>query len=179
MRRREMAAMPVLVVKDQRSEEHNRYQQLVASRRQFEDRFQALARRTFDAAFECPVREEGTELGATLAEALRPLIGFTPQAETALDGWEQLIHPDDHAVVAAHLQRVLGGRRDLCVFRVVTAAGTVRWFGVLTRSVRDASGRHLAHVYGLIQGYSTRLETPAAPTTADAALLHMVAPSDF
>ncbi len=178
MSRREMAAMPVLVVKDQRSDEHNRYQQTVASRRQFEDRFQALARQTFDAAFECAIQDAGTEVGAALAGALRPLLGSSPQACDTPADWAQLVHPDDHAVVAAHLLRVLGGQRDLCVFRVVDLTGAVRWFGVLTRAVWDASERRITHVYGLIQDHSAHHEAPPARAEADA-LSPVVGPSGF
>ncbi len=182
MSRREMAGMPVLVFKDQRSEQQNRYQQIVAFRRQFEDRFQALARPTFDAAFECPIRKEGAEFGQAVAGALQPLIGFSSQEVEAPEGWEQLVHPDDHAVVAAHVQRVLGGQRDLCVFRVFTPARAVCWFGVLTRPVWDASGRRIGQVYGLVQDYSVRLEAPLPCEEADAAhsaLPHIVSPSGF
>ncbi len=178
MSRREMAAMPVLVVKDQRSDEHNRYQQTVASRRQFEDRFQALARRTFDAAFECAIQEDGMEVGAALAGALRPLLGFSPQECDTPTDWAQLVHPDDHAAVAAHLLRVLGGQRDLCVFRVVDPAGAIQWFGVLTRAVWDASDRRIAHVYGLIQDHSAHHEGLPPRAEADAAP-HAVCSSSF
>ncbi len=178
MSRREMAAMPVLVVKDQRSDEPNRYQQTVVSRRQFEDRFQALARRTFDAAFECAIQDDGTEVGAALAGALRPLLGFSLQACDTPADWAQLVHPDDHAVVAAHLLRVLGGQRDLSVFRVVDPSGVVRWFGVLTRAVWDASGRHIAHVYGLIQDHSAHHEA-SSPHAEAGTLPHVVCPSGF
>lgn len=178
MRTQEEARRPVLVVKDQYGGPQNRHQQTGttctyrASRRQFEDRFQALARRTFDAAFECPVRKEGAEVDAALADALRVLLGFSPQEGTRR--WQPLVHPDDHAAVATHIQRVLGGRRALCVFRGLAPDAPARWFGALMRPVWDASGRHISHVYGLVQDYSARLET--APLCIEADAVHLASP---
>ena len=180
MRRREV--VPVLVVKDPCRQEHVRYQRTIASRRQFEDRFQALAQRTFDAAFECRVREDDTEIGAALAEALQPLLGFSSQDLELPEDRMSLIHPDDRAVVVMHLRRVLSGHRDLCVFRAITPTGLVRWFGVLTRPVWDAATRRITHVYGLIQDHSARSETAAAGLDTDAAypaLPHLALPSAF
>ena len=51
--------MPVLRDLDHGREQHIRYKQKVASRRQFEDRFQSLAKQTFDAAFECHLSKNG------------------------------------------------------------------------------------------------------------------------
>lgn len=177
MRRR--AVVPVLVVKDQCREEQVRYRRSIASRRQFEDRFQKLAQRTFDAAFECRIRQgNAEEIGCALAEALQCLPGFSSHDLETPEGWEALIHPDDRAIVALHLQRVLFGHRDLCVFRAVTPTGVVRWFGVLTRPAWDAAGRHIRHIYGLVQDHSGCTHAPSADAgSAHAALPHFVSPS--
>lgn len=181
MRRR--AVVPVLVDKDQCREEQVRYQRSIASRRQFEDRFQALARRTFDAAFECRIGEGSTdELGQALAEALQPLLGVSPHDCENSEDWTSCIHPDDRVIMAEHLTRVLYGQRDLCVFRAITPAGLVRWFGVLTRPAWDAAGRRIRHVYGLVQDYSARTDVPVAASeagTTQPALPSLVAPSAF
>ena len=175
------AVVPVLVFKDQCREEQVQSQRSIASRRQFEDRFQALARRTFDAAFECRIREGSTEeIGQALAEALQPLLGYVPHNSQPPEGWASCIHPDDQAIVALHLKRVRYGHRDLCVFRAVTPAGLVRWFGVLTRPAWDAASRCTRHVYGLVQDHSAHTDaSPAGPEagTAQPALPHLVAPS--
>jgi PAS domain-containing protein len=153
MCRRERANRLVLVSNGSCRIEHIREQRAVAFRRQFEERFQALAQRAFDAAFECAVGETGGEVAEALSGALRSLMGLSPNDQDG-PGWEPLVHPDDHAVVAAHLQCVLEGRRDLCVFRVVMPVETVRWFGVLTRTVQEVSSRRVAYVYGLVRDYT-------------------------
>ncbi len=179
MRRREV--VPMLVVKDQCREEQVRFQRSIASRRQFEDRFQALARRTFDAAFECRIRVGGIEeIGQALAEALKPLLGFSPHDMETPEDWASCIHPDDQAIVAKHLQRVRYGHRDLCVFRAVTPVGAVRWFGVLTRPAWDAATGRIRHVYGLLQDHSARTDAALARSEAtQLAQPHLVAPSAF
>lgn len=161
MRRREVVRIPVLNVQHERDDEHIRYDKTAASRRRFEDRFQALAKQTFDAAFECRVWHDGAGVGEALAGALRPLLGFAPNDPRAPQRWQALIHPDDHLMVEDHLQRVLGGQRDLCVFRGITPTRAVRWFGVLTRPVWDASGRRVAYTYSVVQDHSATALLPA------------------
>ena len=154
MSKRGRANVPVLQDLDQWREQHIQYKQKVASRRQFENRFQALAKQTFDAAFECPIHNGDDDIGRALTEALLPLAGFSSADRAPYERWEQLIHPEDFPVVAAHIQRVLGGLRDVCVFRMITRSGAARWFGTLTRPVWDEGGRRAAHVYGLVQDHA-------------------------
>ena len=164
MCRREMTQVPVLVAKDQRRFANIQKQHPPVSRRQFEGRFQALAQRTFDAAFECHIRKGNVEVNEALTRALRPLIGFSPQRREFPVHWQQFVHPEDHEVVATHLKRVLCGRRDLCVFRVHTPLGRVRWFGLLTRRVAENEDEGSAYVYGLIRDYSARSGIAASCT---------------
>ena len=84
------------------------------------------------------------------------------------ESWERLVHPDDHSVVATHIQRVLGGQRDVCVFRVISRLGAVRWFGVLMRPVWGDADRCLVHVYGLVRDLSASTEAEAPPARRDA-----------
>lgn len=127
---------------------------LPTSRRAFEDRFQRLARGTFDATFECCVGHDGTEIILALTRTVQELAGCSCDGATATEQWVHLIHPSDHRVVATHVQRVLDGHRDLCVFRVLVPAAGVRWFGTLTRPVWDGAGCQVTHVYGLVQDYA-------------------------
>ena len=167
MSTRGRASEPVLQGLDQGLEQHIRYKQKVASRRQFEDRFQSLVKQTFDAAFECHLSKDGDGIGEALTEALLPLTGFSFADRSPHERWEQLIHPDDLPVVITHIQRVLGGQRDVCVFRMITRSGTVRWFGALTRPVWDEGGRRVAYVYGLVHDHSARTEAEIYPAGRD------------
>lgn len=88
-----------------------------------------------------------------LAKALLPLAGFSEADRVHHEGWKQLIHPEDHPVIASHIQHVLSGQHDVCVFRVITRTGTTRWFGVLTSPVWDEAGRRVAHVYGQVRDH--------------------------
>lgn len=165
MSTRGRASVPVLQDLDQGRQQHIRYKQKVASRRQFEDRFQSLAKESFDAAFECHLSKDGDGIGEALTEALLPLTGFSFADRSPHERWERFIHPDDLSVVITHIQRVLGGQRDVCVFRMITWSGTVRWFGVLTRPVWD--GRRVAYVYGLVYDHSSRTEPEIFPAGRD------------
>ncbi len=167
MSTRDRASVPVLEDLDQWREQHVRYKQKVASRRQFEDRFQSLAKQTFDAAFECHLSKDGDGIGEALTEALLPLTGFSFADRSPHERWEQLIHPDDLPVVITHIQRVLGGQRDVCVFRMITRSGTVRWFGALTRPVWDEGGRRVAYVYGLVHDHSALTDAELSPAGRD------------
>lgn len=163
MSMRGRASVPVL--RDLDHGQHIRYKQKVASRRQFEDRFQSLAKESFDAAFECPLSKNGDGIGKALTEALLPLTGFSFADRSPHERWERFIHPDDLSVVITHIQRVLGGQRDVCVFRMITWSGTVRWFGALTRPVWD--GRRVAYVYGLVYDHSARTEAEISSAGRD------------
>ena len=171
MRRRGRASVPVLEDSDQGRERHRWYQQKVASRRQFEDRFQSLAKEIFDAAFECQINQDGARIGTALTEVLLSLTGFSKADRARYESWERLVHPDDHTIVATHIQRVLGGQRDVCVFRVITRLGTVCWFGVLMRPVWEVADRRLAYVYGLVRDFSACTETEAPAARRDASPL--------
>ncbi len=168
MRRRGRTSVPVLEDSDQGRERHRWYQQKVASRRQFEDRFQSLAKEIFDAAFECQINQDGARIGTALTEVLLSLTGFSKADRARYESWERLVHPDDHSVVATHSQRVLGGQRDVCVFRVITRLGAACWFGVLMRPVWGEAGWRLAHVYGLVRDLSAYTEAEATPARRDA-----------
>ena len=165
MSMRGRASEPVLRDLDHGREQHIQYKQKMASRRQFEDRFQSLAKQTFDAAFECHLSKNGDGIGEALTEALLPLTDFSFADRSPHEPWERLIHPDDLPVVFTHIQRVLGGQRDVCVFRMITWSGTVRWFGILTRPVWD--GRRVGYVYGLVYDHSARTEAEISPAPRD------------
>lgn len=177
MCRGELVESCIVDARRPRRQRRGRVASNAASRRRFEDRFQRLARQTFDAVFECATPKGDAEVGEALAEAVRPGAGYTPSDREAPEDWAHCVHPEDRALVAAHLQRVLSGHRDLCVFRVMTPAGGVRWFSTLTRPVYEATGRRIVHVYGLVRDYSAH--TAASPLGREAdlalcALLHFV-----
>ena len=169
MSMRGRASVPVLQDLDQWREQHIRYKQKVASRRQFEDRFQSLAKQTFDAAFEWHLTSDGEDIGEALTRALLPLIGFSATDRARGQRWERLVHPDDLLVVLDHIQRVLSGQRDVCVFRMITPSGAVRWFSVLTRPVWEDGGRRVAQVYGLVHDHDARAQVEGSSTGPDTA----------
>lgn len=156
-RREAVVPVPAAARPGLKRRRHRYPSRTVAAQRQFEGQFQALARRSFDAAFECAVQEEGAVVSAALAATLRSLLGRSDDAR-AQGAWEACVHPEDHPVVAAHLLCVLAGQRHLAVFRGVTPAGEVRWLSLLSRPVWDAGGRRVAHVYGLLKDHPTRGE---------------------
>ncbi|MFQ5571644.1 MAG: PAS domain-containing protein, partial [Rhodothermales bacterium] len=126
-----------------------------ASRRAFEDRFQALARPNFDVAYECRIDLEApARICKALNEALQKISGFSSKALVERGGWEAVVHPEDQAVVVKHLRRVLDGCRDVCVFRIVTRSGRERWLGNLVRPVWDEASLRVVHLYGLMKDLS-------------------------
>ncbi len=57
---------------------------------------------------------------------------------------EKIVHPDDHAVVAGHMEEEIQDSTTLPVdFRIVTRGGQMRWIGHICQSVYDADGNWL------------------------------------
>ena len=153
MCRRKAAQVLVSVDNDHGQIVHLQAQQSLESLRRFEGRFQALARRTFDAAFEGPVEEGAADILEALTQAVGPLVGFSRQHDEAPRYWGHLVHPGDHEVVSSHVQRVLCGKRDICAFRVTSADGELRWVSALIRPVRVRTDQDASYIYGLIKVY--------------------------
>ncbi len=82
----------------------------------------------------------------------------------AIDGWEELIHPDDreHAVDAlqAHFERSTAYAVD---YRMRTKDGGYRWFFDQGRAIRDSEGRPVRMV-GAMHDVTDRVEAEAVRT---------------
>lgn len=116
------------------------------ARHRFEHRFQGLALPAAAAAFDRALDHEPAHvLEDALVGVLCRLGGYAGTA--SLDA---LLPGEDVALARAHLGRVLANRPDVCVLRLETRAGTIRWVGLLTRPVWDAAARRVVHVYGLV-----------------------------
>lgn len=135
---------------------HRQQHGVLAARRQFEGRFQALAREMFDVSYEWNPDATGASFEEVLTSALARVVGYAQHTRSRRDDWTSMIHPDDRAIAEAHRQRVLRGQRDVCVFRVILPGGDVRWVGKLTRPVVDEASRRVVYVFGLIQVFSAQ-----------------------
>lgn len=125
-----------------------------AARRSFERRLQELALPAYDAAYECRLHEAGA-LEAAVARELARLGGYGA-ASAPLSAF---VHPDDQALLGRHLAAVRRGRRDVCVIRVQTANGEVRWLGLTTRPGPDPEDDQVLLAYGLILDLARRSRT--------------------
>ena len=133
----------------------------MVARREFEGRFQKLARKLFDVSYEWNVDTAEASFDEVLTSALARIAGYAQPTPARCEDWASMIHPEDRAIAATHRQRVLQGQRDVCVFRVVLPSGDVHWVGNLTRPVVDEASQRVVCVFGLMQDCSARLQEPA------------------
>lgn len=92
------------------------------------------------------------------SELLDHLFGIDAAYVRSIEGWAQLIHPDDREAVLQHLQQdVIGRRRALNrEFRIVTRdGGRVRWVHGLGKLELDAAGNPV-ELHGTVQDISER-----------------------
>jgi diguanylate cyclase (GGDEF)-like protein/PAS domain S-box-containing protein len=99
----------------------------------------------------------------TSSDALDEIFGIDAAYPRTVDGWRQLVHPDDREMMASHLaNEVLGKATDFSKeYRIVRRRDdAVRWMYAMGRMERDGGGE-LTILRGTIQDVTERKQADA------------------
>ncbi len=82
--------------------------------------------------------------------------GMTPADVKAKGGWWQVIHPDDHAALAAVIPLLEQGRPCVNEYRITDGLGQTRWLRDCIRPVSDPATGKLLKLMGGVQDITDR-----------------------
>jgi PAS domain S-box-containing protein len=97
------------------------------------------------------------------------ITGYTLEELNARGGWPTIVHPDDRAVTARTVERMIAGQKDQAEVRLLARDGAVRWVRYLCHPVMGAEGRMTGFV-GAVQHVTDRKQAEEAPREANATL---------
>ncbi|MBD3306519.1 PAS domain S-box protein [candidate division KSB3 bacterium] len=150
-------------VADLEASEHTLRQENAELRQQSE-RFRAIAGLVSDYAYVLRVEPNGWLIREWVTEALPWITGYPPEEFEMLDidGWINLVHPDDRTLVEHHRQTVLSGVQDVCEHRIITKQGGIRWLRDYSRAERDPEHGRVTRIVGAIQDITAAKRTEQA-----------------
>lgn len=105
-----------------------------------EDFHRAIAELTSDFAWSATLQADGQFAVESVTAGFSRITGYGLE-ELQRDGWEKLIHPEEHSRLQQSLAHLLAGEVVSGVMRHVTKDGQLRWMRFLARPLRDESGR--------------------------------------
>lgn len=122
-----------------------------------EARYRAISELVSDFAYAMRVDSEGKTELEWATDALRRITGYTLEELEARGGWPSLVHPQDRARAAEHLNRLVAGTPDVCEVRVITRDGRVRWLRLRGRPVPGPDSR-IVRIYGAAQEVTEQVQ---------------------
>nr|WP_298170566.1 PAS domain S-box protein [uncultured Pseudomonas sp.] len=106
--------------------------------------------------------ESNSETGEQFwSTTLCEIFGYDAQQFTpSIEGFKQVVHPDDLALVEACEQRVRNGGEYQVTHRILRSDGTLRWVHALARLQADDNGR-MTRLVGTVQDITEQAEAEA------------------
>jgi diguanylate cyclase (GGDEF)-like protein/PAS domain S-box-containing protein len=128
--------------------------QVEAALRDSEERYRVISELIFDYAYSFDVWPNDTTTCDWVTDAFRRITGYDLDELDPVNGWAQLIHPDDIPAASARSARLLQNEADVSEFRIITKSGEVRWLRDYARPVWDELQQRVVHIYGAAQDIS-------------------------
>ncbi len=113
--------------------------------RESENRYRNISSTTTDFVFSCIRPEGGAYSIDWMAGAVEQIMGYTIDELRAMGCWRCLVHPDDTSIFDENIINLPAGTSRVCILRIQTKSGTVRWLAVNTTHVptKDSSSFNL------------------------------------
>lgn len=129
--------------------------------RESEERYRAISEVTSDCIYTLRLSpDQPLEVLWATGESAH-ISGYSPEAFME-QGWEAIIHPEDHALVREMLGRHLAGESGSCELRVVTRDGDIRWVHNFIRPICERTEEGVIRLYGAFRDITRRKETEQA-----------------
>ncbi|MBN1963859.1 MAG: PAS domain S-box protein, partial [Anaerolineae bacterium] len=130
--------------------------------RHSEQRYRAISELSSDYAYAIRIEPDGTRVREWATESFTRITGYTLAELDTGNGWRLLVHPDDAAFVAEHVQRLYNGEAVKSEFRIITKTGDVRWLREHGHPVWDEDQTRVIRVYGTAEDITERKQAEAA-----------------
>ncbi|MBC7809969.1 MAG: PAS domain S-box protein [Burkholderiales bacterium] len=131
------------------------HKQAVEALHDSEERYRIISELISDYAYSFRIRPDGTLYHEWVTDSFKRVTGYT-QAEIDSQGDYALFHPDDRALVAADLERMLLGETFSREYRIITKSGELRWIYLHRRPVWDEDEGRVVRFFGVAQDITDR-----------------------
>jgi PAS domain S-box-containing protein len=115
---------------------------------QSEERFRTIASITSDYFYSMTISGIGDFEVDWIGGAFQKITGYEKEAVRSLDTWLRIVHPDDHGITDASIQRVLSNQRSTSQYRICLKNGGERWIRDYAQPVWDAAKNRVGSVIG-------------------------------
>lgn len=137
---------------------------------ELKERYRIISELVSDYAYAIRVREDGGYHREWVTGAYSRITGYRPEEVQGPKALQKVLYAEDAPIVAAHLERVLAGKRSVCEYRIRTRQGAVRWLLDFAYPVFDESKRRVALVLGAAQDITERKQAEEALRASEARL---------
>jgi PAS domain S-box-containing protein len=123
-----------------------------------EERHRIISELTSDYNYTLRVDPDGSSTLELVTEGFTKITGYTLEQINARGGWPALIHPGDmHKATQGH-QRVLSGKVNESIIRILSHEGSTRWVRNLNKPVWGAKENRVIRIVGAGQDVTERVE---------------------
>ena len=123
---------------------------------QSETRFRMISELVSDYMYMLRVEPNGYLIREWVTEAITRITGYTFEELDALDGWVNLVHPEDRDIVNRHREAFKTGWEDICEYRIISKYGEIRWLRDYSRPIWDKRQGRVVQVVGAAQDITAR-----------------------
>ncbi len=113
-----------------------------------EARYRMISDVVTDFAFAFRVTEAGAFELEWVTDALATITGYASDDVRDIQGWRNMVHPDDLPVFEKSLAKLRAGQADASEYRLVARSGTVHWVRASARPQRDPDTGRVIRVIG-------------------------------
>jgi PAS domain S-box-containing protein len=145
----------------------NEHKQALEALHESEERYRIISELISDYAYSFRVKPDGTLYHEWVTDSFKRVTGYT-QAEIDAKGDLALYHPDDRALVAADLERMLRGETFGREYRIITKSGEIRWIYLHRRAVWDEQEERVVRFLGVAQDITDRQQAEEALRESEA-----------
>jgi PAS domain S-box-containing protein len=118
-----------------------------AALRESELRYRIISEITADTIYSVRIDDGGVPVVDWVSDSFAATIGgYTLEEIRRHDDWLKVLHPDDRAIEELHCAAVMGGRSDVCEYRIITKSGEVRWLRDHARPEWDAAQARVVRI---------------------------------
>lgn len=90
-----------------------------------------------------------------ISDSFEQITGYGPRGIQAVNGWLQVVHPEDREIVKEMASSLWQGETAEGEYRIVTADGQIRWLADRLRPATDARGR-VVRIHGFAYDITER-----------------------